>query len=251
MQAGIYIVTNTESRKYYIGSTINLKKRESHHWSRLRAGTHRNTHLQRSWNKYGESVFEFGVLEYLDNPEELHLAEQFWMNTYRMEDKGLYNIATVGPAPMLGRHHTVETRAKMSTVQKGRVYPPLTVEHKSKISRALMGHPVSNETRAKLSGALMGNHNALGRVRDSARLGKPYPAFIHRDTGEVITTSVNLAAMCREWGLCKVGMRRVAKDMRSHYKGWELLCQPPKPEPGTGPETREPDDTGKEKEHDT
>lgn len=95
MNSGIYIIQNSEDAKVYIGSTANLEKRWGQHKSTLRGGYHGNSHLQCAWNKYGEFAFEFGILEYLNNPEELRLAECFWINIYQGEGKELYNIAVI------------------------------------------------------------------------------------------------------------------------------------------------------------
>ena len=48
-------------------------------------------------------------------------------------------------------HHTDETKAKLSAVQKGRKRPPASPETKAKISAALKGRIISKEHKAKLS----------------------------------------------------------------------------------------------------
>ena len=79
--------------------------------------------------------------------------------------------------------------------------------HNRKIGDAHRGKELSEETKRK-----MGIANA-----------KPYPAFIHRDTGEIIPAGVNLSRMCREQGLVRNYMDRVKNGKRSHHKGWALL----------------------------
>lgn len=60
---GIYAIHNTFTNKYYIGQSIHIKRRWEEHKSTLRNQRHENIHLQYSWNKYGESCFDFIVLE--------------------------------------------------------------------------------------------------------------------------------------------------------------------------------------------
>ena len=48
-------------------------------------------------------------------------------------------------------HHTDETKAKLSAIQKGRKRPPASPETKAKISAALKGRIISKEHKAKLS----------------------------------------------------------------------------------------------------
>lgn len=71
----------------------------------------------------------------------------------------------------------------------------------------------STEHRRKMSEAAMGNENRA----------KPYPAFVHRVTREVIPAGVNLARMCRERGLTRQGMVGVLHGLYEHHKGWMVL----------------------------
>ena len=221
MESGIYIITNLESGKVYIGSTAQrFQKRWGQHLYVLRRGACNNTHLQRAWNKYGEDAFEFGILEYVDDPKELHLAEQFWVDVYQEEGTELYNIATIGPAPWLGRRHTAETKLKMSKAAMGRRYSDETRRRMSEASKLRTGRLVSEETRRKISATLMGHP-----VSQETRLkwSKPYPAFIHQETGEVIPAGVNLTGLCRERGLTQRNMWAVVAGKRRICQGWILL----------------------------
>jgi len=124
MQSGIYILINKKTDKCYIGSTINFKQRWQNHRARLQRGVHDNPYLQHSWDKYGKESFEFGILEYLDNPKELHLAEQFWMDIYRLEEKQLYNCGLCATSPRLGCFASDKTKRKIGTAF-AKAYPAL------------------------------------------------------------------------------------------------------------------------------
>ena len=109
---GIYKITNTVTRKFYIGSAVNIKKRFWLHRYQLSANTHRNRHLQNSWNKHGEDSFTFEVLEYCEK-ERLIEREQFYIDN----EKPAYNISpTAGNS--LGVKLTDETKRKMSEAMK-------------------------------------------------------------------------------------------------------------------------------------
>jgi len=146
--SGVYAITNIENGKIYIGSTVDFEHRWGQHRSDLQHNCHHNSHLQHSWNKYGEETFEFGVLEYLDNIEELTNAEQFWMDKYREEGKELYNFGLAADNAMRGQIHSEESRRKMSKVMMGR---KLTEDHRRKIGDASRDRAVSEETRRKIS----------------------------------------------------------------------------------------------------
>jgi group I intron endonuclease len=87
-QTGVYQIKNKTNSKSYIGSTImSFTKRLEHHRCLLRKGKHKNTHLQRAWDKYGEENFEFIVIEVVDKCCTLE-REQFFIDTLKPE----YNI---------------------------------------------------------------------------------------------------------------------------------------------------------------
>lgn len=70
---GVYKITNTISGDFYIGSArISFHKRWSKHKWQLRTNKHPNKHMQNSWNKYGETAFNFSILEIC--PKELCLS---------------------------------------------------------------------------------------------------------------------------------------------------------------------------------
>jgi group I intron endonuclease len=75
MSSGVYRIRNLVSGKVYVGSTVNIKKRWATHLHRLRAGAHQNAHLQSSWDKHGEDVFAFEIIEEVP-PDALLETEQ-------------------------------------------------------------------------------------------------------------------------------------------------------------------------------
>lgn len=60
---GIYCIRSKSRSKYYIGKSINALSRKARHFSELRHGKHTNKKLQRHFSKYGESDFEWMLLE--------------------------------------------------------------------------------------------------------------------------------------------------------------------------------------------
>jgi group I intron endonuclease len=82
-KCGIYLIINLINGKRYIGSSKDLYERLYHHVWSLNRGSHENKHIQSAWNKYGESSFEYGILEYCQERE-------------RLEREGHY-ISTINP----------------------------------------------------------------------------------------------------------------------------------------------------------
>lgn len=224
MESGIYQIQNQINGKRYIGSAVNLQCRWRHHLRRLGRGQHDNQNLQRAFNKYGESVFVFSVVEYTE-VNSLIEREQHYLDTRKPE----YNIALIAGS-QLGYRHSLEARRKMSEVNRGECNPNhgksrsaetrrkigeaqrgernhmygrhhsneeraklsaaqrgrrRSAETCANISAAKMGHPVSEETRAKLRAARRGRIiRDETRVRLSAAL-KAYWRRVHALSGEV------------------------------------------------------------------
>ena len=63
MTAGIYIIQCKATGKVYVGSSENIEKRWLQHKYSLKKNTHHSKKLQNAWNKYGETEFEFQIVE--------------------------------------------------------------------------------------------------------------------------------------------------------------------------------------------
>lgn len=154
MISGIYEIVNTVNGARYIGSATRMSKRFSAHRCYLRKGNHHSYRLQRAWDKYGEAVFEFRPI-LMCTTAELLLREQWAVDTYRPG----YNIAAVAGNAMRGRHHSPETKARISASTRGRT---CTAATRARISAAGIGRPQSAESRRKRSIAMQGNKYAVG-----------------------------------------------------------------------------------------
>lgn len=185
MKSGIYRIQNITDGKCYIGSAINIKERWSTHRSNLELNKHDNTHLKNAYNKYGVEFFEFSVIEFVENEEDLIKREQFHMDSYDWDM--LYNIRLVAESN-LGFKHTEESKIRMSVAQKGHKVSNNTrkkiaeshkgkkhsEETKKKISIASTGHTLSEESKDKLSKSKCGDKNPMyGKSgEESPRFGK-------------------------------------------------------------------------------
>ena len=87
---GIYKITSKINNKVYIGSASAQHKLKSRcgfyrrweeHYRRLRDNTHRNRHLQYSWNKYGKDNFIFEILE-ICNKNDIITKEIYYIDKY-------------------------------------------------------------------------------------------------------------------------------------------------------------------------
>lgn len=98
----IYCIINNENNKCYIGQTVDFKRRKITHKRELTQNNHYNSYLQRSWNKYGEDVFEWIVLEdEFETIDELNEAEQFWISSLSTVCPNGYNMNYGGNSSLL------------------------------------------------------------------------------------------------------------------------------------------------------
>ena len=138
--SGIYIIRNKQNNKIYIGSAFDIHHRLYNHIYLLRKNEHHNKYLQNSWNKYGESNFEFGILE-VCSKDDLIEREQIWLDYYQSYKKHIgYNICQVA-GNTAGRRFSEET--------------------KEKIRQKSLGRKVSEEARKKMSKTRTGSNNGM------------------------------------------------------------------------------------------
>ena len=191
MPSGIYQITNQVNGNRYIGSAVNLARRWAQHRSGLRHGQHDNQHLQRAFDKYGETVFVFSILERVV-PENLIEYEQHYLDTLNPE----YNMSPVAGS-QLGYRHTDGARRKMREAHTGErnfnFGKPKSEETKQKLSEALMGHQVGRETRRKMSEAKKGERHpnygkpmSVEQRREISKtlIGHPVTEETHRKLSE-------------------------------------------------------------------
>lgn len=199
--SGIYKITCIPTGKIYIGSSVNVRDRRTSHFGSLRQNKHANLHLQRAWNKYGESAFTFEVLE-LVLPISLTAREQYWLNKLKPFNRRGFNILPIAGSPS-GYKHTPEaidkirasnSRRKLSTesIEKirqantGKKYLPgraKSPEHREKLRQARLGTKLSPETREKVRQAGIGRYRspeAIEKQRQSVLGRKKSPEAIEK-----------------------------------------------------------------------
>lgn len=158
-ECGIYKIKNMITGDFYIGSANNIRRRFYNHRYTLGTNCHENEHLQNAWNKYGKQAYEFTTVLLCDIENKLYY-EQTLLDGLRPA----YNMAKYAAAPMQGRHHSVETRAKYSEVRKGNTYAlghKMSEENRLKLLEANTGRHPSDETRRRLSEATTGVLNPM------------------------------------------------------------------------------------------
>lgn len=193
-EGGIYKIINLKNGKVYIGSTQNFKQRAYDHNKHLKNNTHYNKHLQASFNKYGEDVFVFEVIEVKNEEikvlrilEQKYLSQEIekdnWENCYNFYKKTSKESGAWSKNPEL-------TKIKLSIAMKqswspgGSLYKSYrsgkfqekreetnrerygvknfsqTEERRKKVSLQHKGKKLSIETKQKISLSKKGKKNS-------------------------------------------------------------------------------------------
>lgn len=132
---GIYCIENIDTHKKYIGQSKNIYKRWVDHKWALNNNIHDNDYLQKAWNKYGSEHFVFNIIEVCP-VNKLDEREMYYINYFATHDRANgYNLRGGGGRigdmtpevrekfrgennPMYGKHHSEETRKKLSDARK-------------------------------------------------------------------------------------------------------------------------------------
>jgi group I intron endonuclease len=138
INCGVYKIINLVNHFTYVGSSVNLRRREKSHFKCLKLNKHVNKHLQNSYNKYGENSFAFEILECVIDVAKLIEREQYYIDVLNPEynickiagstsgvqrpDLALYNKLNpkIGESnPFYGKKHNSETLQILSECQLG------------------------------------------------------------------------------------------------------------------------------------
>jgi group I intron endonuclease len=223
MNQGIYKITNSGNDHFYIGSSVNLTRRKSRHFSELRNNRHNNRHLQAAWNKYGEAAFTFAVVELVGDVDQLHVAEDRWLAGH-VGASYCYNIGMAAISPMLGLsgslsptygyRHTPEAKAKIAAAGKGRV---ISEETRAKRSVKLKGRIISQEQRDQISKTLSGEGNYwYGKKRPDHGAKVRKAVATYRD-GVLVKMYASISELRAEFKATPTTVNRLLKSGKPAY----------------------------------
>lgn len=159
----IYSVTSKTSGKKYIGKTKENNLKERHRSHRFRALCKKtNTHFYSAIRLYGWDDFEWEILFYADNDEDLFWLEKLLIKYFDTYNNG-YN-STLGGEGSLGHIFTEEQKRHISESLQGGKHPWLGKKH-------------SEETKKKMSenNWMKGKHHSeeVKKRMSEERKGKP------------------------------------------------------------------------------
>lgn len=160
---GIYKIQSiTKSNRIYIGSAINIMDRWRKHLNNLKLNKHPNAKLQNHYNKYGISDLQFTILIECEKENLLKIEQSFldsflpYFNICKIAGNTLGYIHPEEVREKMRGPKTIAHRKKLSEAKKGKEtwnkgrhdLPPLSEEHKHKLSVALLGKPQNKKAKA-------------------------------------------------------------------------------------------------------
>ena len=184
LNCGIYMIKNVVTGDFYVGQSAHLRQRKASHFSDFRKQKHGNPHMQNAYNKYGPDKFIFSTF-LLCEPFELTYYEQALVDKLNpqynirrecvnsplgtkrtLEDRKKLSESHSGEkAYWLGKHHSLESRAKMSATRKGVPTHLHTQEEKDKIAKANTGVVFTQDRRDKIAKARTGHKASPEAIR--------------------------------------------------------------------------------------
>jgi group I intron endonuclease len=162
---GVYQIRNLVNDRVYVGQSIHLSARKSHHFSDLKYNKHGNRHLQNAYNLYGKDNFVFEIVLY---------CEDFELTRYEnaikhLHENNCYNIRICADSNK-GLEVSEETRRKLSQSAhqpKGELSPSFgrkhTKEEREAISNAQWGKKFGIELSIKRSKLMIGKRFVQGK----------------------------------------------------------------------------------------
>lgn len=217
MQSGIYLITNLENGKIYIGRSKNISSRLKQHKRDLIGNRHSNPYLQTSWNKYGEENFIFEPLEFLPI-NYTYSREIYWIKAYNSLDRlSGYNVEE----PDI---EIEKFRDKSKANLKNK--PPVSTETKARISQTLMGHEVKPEWKDKMSKTWFKKGKKFSKEFITKMVEGQSKIYQFKSPTDEVITIKNLSQFCRDNQLCVTSMRKIYAGnyySYTHYKGWSKI----------------------------
>ncbi len=126
---GIYKIINTKNNKVYIGSALSVFSRLNCHKNLLNKKKHFNSHLQKSWEKYGSDNFKFEIIEECES-NLLQEREEYYIKIHNSNNNNF------------GYNRRLDCKTNLGL--------KFSDEHKKKLSESHLGIKRSEETHKKI-----------------------------------------------------------------------------------------------------
>jgi group I intron endonuclease len=159
---GIYKLVHTNTKKYYIGSSVNIQQRYNSHLSCLRNKKHQKL-LQELYDQ--DPNFELVVLEECRKCD-LDKKELKYLKQFVRKDPDCINIRGDAPAPLRGKNKTLEHKERLANSMLGK-----NGKHSRKSLSVTFISPEGKEYTTNSIKALAKKHNLLQSALNQVAVG--------------------------------------------------------------------------------
>lgn len=205
----VYRILNVINLNQYIGSTVNFNKRKQLHIKRLQSNKHHSPYLQNAWNKYGEDVFKFEIIETVSSKEILIAREQYYIDN----SNSVYNVCKIAGSS-LGVKRRPETIDRVRQANLGLKHP----EWRNKIKSEAQG---GDNHRTKKKGfndeAKKNMSEAHKRLRDNGYVSPVSKGVIEIDiNGNIVNEWTSLAKAGLYYNVKGMTIKNIINGKRSN-----------------------------------
>jgi group I intron endonuclease len=168
---GIYVIKCKVNDRFYIGVSKNIEDRWKEHKSDLKNNKHHSIKLQRCYNKYGASNFEYLIIYKTDDYIAAINLESAMIKAFY--GKTLLNSSINTRGFGIGYKHSNESKAKISKALMGNKYT-LGYKHTEKSKQKQREASTGNPTRFKpLTAYIKDGITYLGSIEASIKTNIP------------------------------------------------------------------------------
>lgn len=114
MSVCVYKLICTANKRFYIGSAADFAQRKKRHLRDLRAGTHINIFLQRTFDKYGEATFKWKLIN-VNSLAEARALEQHYIDKHSQSKRCMNIGKSASGGDNLTRHPNKDAIIKKRT----------------------------------------------------------------------------------------------------------------------------------------
>jgi group I intron endonuclease len=190
--------------------------------------------------KYGKENFTVKQLDIASNKTELSDLERTWIKNIDCMWPNGYNLSPGGDAPMLGRHHRVDSKLNIKLHNaKHWLGKPKTIEVRNKISEtklrmldegtivpSFLGKKHTSESKEIMRSKKIGKKLTASTINKLKLYHSSHPPsniiqwkVINPKGDELIVSG--LYKFCKKHKLSQPHMHSVAAGKRPHHKGWK------------------------------